>query len=75
MPHTGRLAARYRRHAPLYGRHRTSRGPAPGDFVPLARPARRAGARTAGFVALGVFAALVTAGIVLAFLTRVVRPG
>ncbi len=49
--------------------------PRPRRFVPLARPARRAGARTLAFAALGAFASLVVTGISVVLLTRVVRPG
>lgn len=44
-------------------------------FVPLARPARRAGARTLAFAALGTLASLVVTGVALALLVRIVRPG
>lgn len=44
-------------------------------FVPLARPARRAGARALAFAALGTFASLVVTGIALVLLVRIVRPG
>jgi len=75
MPRSETLAARPRRHAPLHDSSRPARGHARGAFRPLLRPARRAGSRTAGFVALGVFAAMVTVGIAIALLAKVVRPG
>ena len=75
MPHSGLSTGQPRRHAPLYGPPRQARSHARGAFTPLRRPARRAGARTAGFVALGVFAAMVTVGIAIVLLAKVVRPG
>lgn len=75
MSRFGSLSARPRRHAPLLGRSRPARPHARGAFPPLVRPARRAGERTAAFVALGVFAALVTVGIAIVLLAKVARPG
>lgn len=75
MSHFGSPAARPGRHAPLDGRSRPARSRARGGFPSLIRPARRAGARTAGFVALGAFAALVTIGLAIVVLAKVARPG
>jgi hypothetical protein len=74
MPRSETLAARPRRHAPPSGRFRPARGHARA-FTPLLRPARRAGSRTAGFVALGVFAAMVVVGVAIVLIAKVVRPG
>ena len=74
MPHSGLSGGRTSRHVPLYGRSRPRRH-AHGASAPLFRPARRAGARTASFVALGVFAAMVTVGIAIVMLVKFARPG
>ena len=75
MPHPDLARGRTARHVPLYGRSRPARRHAHGATAPLLRPARRAGARTASFVALGVFAALVTIVIAIVVLSRLARPG
>jgi len=75
MHHSGTLGSRPRRHTPRDGRRRPPRGHARGAFVPLLRPARRAGERTASFVALGTIAAIFVVGVAILLLAKVVRPG
>ena len=75
MPHSLLARSRTVRHAPLFGRSRSARRHAHGASARLLRPARRAGARTVSFVALGVFAAMVTVGIAIVMLAKLARPG